>query len=177
MSDPAELPVVPAFTEANIERALIDAQGDLFVASQLLGHVTVLKVDRAIRASERLQAVFLTIKEVKALPEYDRTSQERLEQEIARRMTFYRADGLEALHELATMAVGENSAMAQVKLAAAARLSGGMEREASSDLEETLRELNESYHLNAPRIKITRQTTIEMSPDERVIDGEASPAP
>jgi hypothetical protein len=40
----------PAFNEANIERALIEAQGDLFVAAQLLGHVTVLKLDRAIRA-------------------------------------------------------------------------------------------------------------------------------
>lgn len=168
--------VVPAFNEGNIEKALIDAQGDLFVASQLLGHVTVLKLDRSIRASERLQALFLTIKQVKALPEYDRASQERLEQEIARRMTFYRADGLEALHELATMPVGENSAMAQVKLAAAARLSGAMERGGSSELEETLRELNENYHREAPRIKITRQTSIEIGSGERVIDGTAAPA-
>jgi hypothetical protein len=168
--------IAPAFNEANIEKALIDAQGDLFVAAQLLGHVTMLKVDRAIRASDRLQAVFLTIKEVKQLPEYDKASQERLEQEIARRMTFYRADGLEALHELATMPVGENSAMAQVKLAAAARLSGTMDRETSSELEDTLRALNDEYHRNAPRIKVTRQTIIEMGPDERVIDSTAQPA-
>lgn len=167
--------IAPAFNEANIEKALIDAQGDLFVAAQLLGHVTMLKVDRAVRASDRLQAVFLAIKDVKR--EYDRISQERLEQEIARRMTFYRADGLEALHQLATMSIGENSAMAQVKLAAAARLSGAMDRESSSELEETLRDLNDQYHRNAPRIKVTRQTIVEMSPpDERVIDGTASPA-
>lgn len=176
MSEPPSLSIVPSFNEASIEKALIDAQGDLFVASQMLGHVTVLKLDRAIRSSQRLQAVFLTIKEVKALPEYDRASQERLELEIARRMTFYRADGLEALHELATMPVGENSAMAQVKLAAAARLSGAMERETSSELEDTLRELNEQYHLHAPRIKITRQTSIEIGPQERTIDATSTPA-
>lgn len=168
--------IVPAFNEASIERALIEAQGDLFVASQSLGHVTVLKLDRAIRASERLQAVFLAIKEVKALPEYDRASQERMEQEVARRMTFYRADGLEALHELATMTIGENSAMAQVKLAAAARLSGTMERAAGSEIEETLRDLNEQFHRNAPRIKVTRQLIVEMQPAEHVIEGSASPA-
>lgn len=166
--------VVPAFNEASIERALVEAQGDLFTASQLLGHVTVMKLNRAIRASERLQAVYLAIKDV--VNEYDRISQERLEQEIARRLTFYRADGLQALHDLATMPVTDNSAMAQVKLAAAARLAGGTERESSNDLEETFRELNEQYHLHAPRIKVTRQTVIEMSPGERTIDGESAPA-
>lgn len=168
------LPPVPAFNAENIERALIDAQGDIFTAAQLLGHVTALKLDRAIRLDPRLQAVFLTIKEVKALPEYERVSQERLEIEVARRMTFYRADGLEALHELATMAIGDNSAMAQVKLSAAARLAGGVgERESGSDLEETLRTLNEQYHQHAPRIKLTRTTSVEISPPENVIEGQA----
>lgn len=176
MSEIDPLPVAPAFNEANIEKAILDAQGDLFVASQLLGHVTILKLDRAIRATERLQTVFLTIKEVKALPEYDRASQERIEQEVARRMTFYRADGLEALHDLATMSIGDNSAMAQVKLAAAARLTGSMgQGETKSDLEQTLRDLNEQYHLNAPRIKLTRTTSIEIGPNERVIESSASP--
>jgi len=177
MTDAAPLPPVPAFNEASIERALIDAGGDLFVASQLLGHVTMMKLDRAIRVSERLQAVFLTIQEVKALPAYDKMSQERLELEVQRRMAFYRADGLEAIHELATMPVGDNSAMAQVKLAAAARLVGGAgEREGESDIQQVLRDLNDQYHQHATRLKITRQTSIEIGPEERVIEG-APPTP
>lgn len=172
---PTPPPPAPAFNAENIERALIDAQGDLFVAGQLLGHVTMMKVDRAIRADDRLQAVYLAIKEVKANG-YDKMSQERLELEVARRMTFYRADGLEAIHELATMPIGDNSAMAQVKLAAAARLTGPMgEREGSNELQETLRQLNESYHQEAKRIKITRQTSIEIGPEERVIDSTSTP--
>lgn len=168
--------ITPAFNAANIERALMDAQGDLFIAAQLMGHVTVLKLDRAIRADERLQQVFLSIQQVKALPEYDRISQEQLEIEVARRMTVYRADGLEAIHELATMAIGENSAMAQVKLAAAARLAGSaVEKDQGSDLENTLRELNETYHQLAPRIKLTRTTVLEIGSPERTIEGETPP--
>jgi hypothetical protein len=168
-----DLDVVPCLNEPNIENALIEAQGDLFVASQLLGHVTVLKLDRFIRASERLQNVFLAIKQVKALPEYDKISQAQLEAEIARRMTVYRSDALESLHELATMKLTDNSAMAQVRLAAAARLTGPTgESSQGSDMEATLRELNEQYHANAPRIKITRTQIIEMGPQEKVIDAD-----
>lgn len=168
-------PVIPSFNAENIRRALLDAQGDLFIAAQLLGHVTVLKLDRAIRADESLQKTFLAIKQVKSLPEYDRISQEQLEVEVTRRMAVYRADALDSLHELATMPIDKNSAMAQVKLAAASRLAGSAaEKDQGSDLETTLRELNESFHRNAPRLKITR-TQIELS-SERVIEGDASQA-
>jgi hypothetical protein len=170
------LPVVPSFNAASIERAILSAQGDLFVAAQLLGHVTVLKLDRAIRADERLQQVYLTVKQVKALPEYDKASQEALEVEITRRLSIYRSDALDALHELATMPVDANSAQNQVKFAAAAKLAGGMgERESSTGIEQTLRELNESYHREAPRMKITR-TQVEIIPQERAIEGSATPA-
>lgn len=168
----------PSFNEASIEQALMDAQGDLHVASQLLGHVTVMRLDRAIRKSQRLQVLYTTIKDVKALPEYDRVSQERLETEVARRMTFYRSDGLEALHDLATMDIGDNSAMAQVKLAAAARLAGSVNDSGmDTDMEAVMRQLNQDYHANAPRIRITRQTSIEIGPSERVIEGVAQPSP
>jgi hypothetical protein len=148
------------------------------VAADLLGNVTVLKLDRAVRRSERLQGVFLAIKQVKALPEYDRITAEQLEAEIVRRLTVYRADALDSLHELATMDHGENSAMAQVRLAAAARLTGPMggTKDVGSDLEQTMRELNEAYHREAPKIKVTRQTTIEISRDERVVEGSAAHA-
>jgi len=166
----SETDLVPQFNETTIRQALLDAQGDLFTASQLLGHVTVMKLDRAIRQSEMLQNVFLTIKQVKALPEYDRISQEQLEIEVARRQSVYRADGLEVLHELATMEHGDNSAMAQVRLAAAARLIGPTaEKEGGNEIQQTLAELNASFHANAPRIKMTRTTIIEMGPQENVV--------
>jgi len=162
--------LVPQFNETTIRQALLDAQGDIFTAAQLLGHVTVMKLDRAIRQSIELQNVFLTIKQVKALPEYDRISQEQLEVEVARRQSVYRADGLEVLHELATMEHKDNSAMAQVKLAAAARLIGPTaEKEGVNELQQTLADLNAAYHQNAPRIKIQRTTTIEMGPQERTV--------
>jgi len=60
------------------------------------------------------------------------------------------------------MPVGENSAMAQVKLAAAARLAGGVERDqGGSDVAQTLAALNEAYHRDAPRIKSVRERVIE----------------
>lgn len=174
MTDAAAAPIVPAFNADTIEQALKDAQGDLLIASQLLGHVTMMRLDRAIRADPRLQAVFLTIKEVKSSPEYEKASQERLELEVQRRMTFYRADGLEALHELAVMQITDNSAMAQVKLSAAARLAGGaVEKEGASDLAKTLAELNDAFHRHAPRIKVTRET-IEIGPNEKVIEAQPS---
>lgn len=168
--------VVPAYNEANIEKALLDARGDIFLAAQLMGHVTALKLDRDIRASERLRAVYLTIEQVKADPDYDRLSQERLEAEISRRMTMYRSDALDAMHALAVMPVGDNSAMMQVKLSAATKLSGGVEHaEANDDMGSVMRELNERYHKEAPRLKVTRERmTVEvLGGAEMPIEGSA----
>lgn len=175
MTDSAPAPVDPAYNDANIEKALIDAHGDLNIASQLMGHVTVAKLHRSIRVSDRLQAVFLAIEQAKTLPEFDRISTEQLEQEIARRLVLYRSDGLEAIHELAVMPIGDNSAMAQVKLAAASRLAGPTNDQGkSTEIEETLRELNERFHTEAPRIRLTRErTTLEVMPRENMI--ESSP--
>lgn len=168
--------IAPSWNEANIEKALKDARGDLFIAASLMGHVTVTKFLNAVRSSENLRAVYLAIEQIKAHEDFDRISQEQLELEVARRMTVYRADGLEALHALATMPIVKNSAMAQVKLAAASRLAGpAAERGQGAEIEATLRELNEAFHREAPRIKITR-TQIEVTPGERVIEGNASPA-
>lgn len=176
MTDESPAPIVPQFTEDNIEAALMQAQGDLNVASQLMGHVTVAHLDRAIRRSDRLQNVFLTIKQVKSLPEYDRLSAEQLELEIQRRLVIYRSDAIESIHKMATMDFKDNSAMAQVALSAAARLAGTVGGvDTHSDVDQTLRELNERFHTEAPRIKLTRErTTIEFAPRDGglVIDAE-----
>ena len=40
---------VPTLTEEQIKRALIESQGDLWIASQALGNYTVVQLDRFIR--------------------------------------------------------------------------------------------------------------------------------
>jgi hypothetical protein len=152
--------VVPALSESSIKDALIAGRGDLWTASQMLG-ITALKLDRAIRLSEDLQNVFLSLKQVRALPDYDRLSLQQIEAEVASRMVLYRSDALDALHALATMPIDENSAQNQVKLLAASRLSGPMEGQAGSELDQTLRLLNEEYQQKAPRIKSIRERIVE----------------
>lgn len=153
-----------------IEKALRDARGDLFVASQLLG-CTALKLDRAIRASPDLQALYLAIEQV-AATDYERKSAPLFEAEVSRRMALYRSDALDALHDLATMPVDKNSAQNQVKLLAATRLAGPQGEQSSvGDIDLTLRQLNEDYHRAAPRIKSVRERVITFDNEPREISG------
>jgi len=153
-------------TEDGIEAALVEARGDTFIASQLLGMgVTALRVDRAIRVSARLQAVVAGIQDVKGTEAYLEATARDFHRAIDRRMSLYRIAGLDALHELASMPLDENSAQNQVKLAAAARLAGpAAESGGDGELVETLRELNQQYHESAPRIRVMRQTLVEITP-------------
>ena len=163
-------------TEDGIEAALIEARGDIFVASQLLGMgVTALRVDRAIRVSARLQAVVAGIQDVKGTDVYLEATARDFHRAIERRMSLYRIAGLDALHDLASMPIDENSAQNQVKLAAAARLAGPpSESQEGGELAETLRELNQLYHESAPKIKIMRQTLVEITPQP---ERDVSPPP
>lgn len=156
-------------TEDNAKAALIEARGDIFVASQLLS-VTAIRLNRAIQVSATLQAT------VDAIKEYGQgVSDAVIQKAISQRLGLYRVAGLDALHDLATMPIDTNSAQNQVKLAAAARLAGTAEAEAGSDTSELLRELNNSYQQNAPRLRVTREKlTIERLPPERVV-GEGAP--
>lgn len=149
-----------------MKAALVESRGDLFVASQLLG-ITAIRLDRAIQVSEILQAALDVSKE-----RSQGISDGQIHSEIARRVGLYRVTGLDALHDLAAMPIDENSAQNQVKLAAAARLAGGLEHGGAGDgMAETLRELGELYQKHAPRLKVTRERmTVELSsPDERVV--------
>ena len=156
-------------TEPGIEAALIEARGDIFVASQLLGMgVTALRVDRAIRVSAALQAVVAGIQDVKGTERYLEATALDFHRAIERRMSLYRIAGLDALHELASMPLDANSAQNQVKLAAAARLAGpAAESGEGGEMVETLRLLNEQYHESAPRIRVMRQTLIEITPQSQ----------
>ena len=161
----ATLPASP-FNEENGKAALIEARGDLFVAAQWLA-MPAMRLRRYIEASPVLTATLETLRqrETKALPI------EAIHKAIEDRLAMYRVAGLDALHDLATMPLDKNSAQNQVKLAAAARLAGDQGSFGSGDgLADTLRELNQSYVENAPRLRVTREKlTIETVPAERVV--------
>jgi len=143
--------------------ALIEARGDIFIASQLLG-ITALRLNRAIQLSPLLQATLDT-----TATAHKGLSKELLNEAIEQRLGIYRVAGLDALHELATMPLDKNSAQNQVKLAAAARLAGSPEEGgAGGEVGEALRALNQAYHEHAPRLRIVREKlTVELAPGER----------
>lgn len=160
-----------ALTEETAKSAIIEARGDIFVASQLL-RITAIRLDRAIAISPILQAVLDECRKKDSRPLTDDVLREAVE----RRVALYRVAGLDALHELATMPLDANSAQNQVKLAAAARLAGTTEGSSGAgDLAETLRELNDLYQKEAPRLRVVRErVTIETVPEEKTVSQETS---
>lgn len=160
-----------SLTESGINDAIIEARGDIFIAAQLLG-ITAIRLNRAIRVSPILQATLDTIPRLSnGIPA------EEIHSAIESRISLYRVTGLDALAELATMPLDSNSAQNQVKLAAAARLAGETSTiGGGAEVADTLRVLNEKYHQAAPRIRVIRQTLIEMAPGEREIAEEHPPS-
>jgi hypothetical protein len=148
-------------TEDSIKTALIEARGDIFIASQMLG-ITALRMTRAIQVSPILQAT------MEAIPENSEAPLDSIRKAVEQRLVIYRVVGLDALADLATMPINSNSAQNQVKLAAASRLAGSAESGLSgSEVDQTLRLLNDEYQKHAPRIKVTRERmTVEMMPSE-----------
>jgi predicted DNA-binding protein (UPF0251 family) len=169
-------PAYKQLTEASIKEALIEARGDIFIASQLLG-VTAMRVHRAIQIHPVLQTI---ASESKAAGEG--IPAKVIAEAIEARLQLYRVAGLDELHALATMEISENSAQNQVKLAAAARLAGETSHgSVGGELAEALRDLNVDYHQNAPRIRVVRQTLVEISPQTqepvgRVVDQQSIPS-
>jgi len=146
--------------------ALIEARGDIFISSQLLG-ITAIRLNRAIQVSPLLQATRDSISLLGA-----GVSEAELHSAIEQRVALYRVAGLDALHDLATMPIDDNSAQNQVKLAAAVRLAGPTEGlSGEGGMAETLKELSELYQQHAPRLRVIRErTTVELTPtDERVV--------
>ena len=169
MSDTHPIAVPLAFNAGNIKQAITDARGDVFVASQLLG-VTALRFQKALGASEELQQVYMAARETTANEKFAAASSEDFHAAVETRLSMYRVTGLDALHDLAAMPISDNSAQNQVKLAAAARLAGSVDgMNGGGDIADTLRALNDMYHKEAPRIRITRET-IEVQGGERVIN-------
>ena len=175
----SEQPAYLTVTEDGMKAALVEARGDIFIASQLLS-ITATRLDRAIRVSATLQAVVAGIQDAKDSEGYLTASTQDFQRAIERRTAIGRIVGMDALHDLASIPVTEeNSAKLQVKLAAAARLVGPSEGSSGGgELAETLRQLNHDYHEQAPRLKIVRERlTVEVSPsqpaDVSAIPGES----
>ncbi|RQQ54314.1 hypothetical protein [Burkholderia stagnalis] len=149
-------------SEQSIKDALVEAKGDIFLASTTLD-CTAQELDRYIRASSELQQYAAAIEKVKIDPAYSRMSAEQFENELADLTRAYKVVGLEELHGLATMDHKGSAAMAKVKLQAAISLRGGEQRVAGDrEIEHALSELNQLYHQNAPRIKEIRQTVVKL---------------
>lgn len=171
---PTDLPAAPSYlnlTEDSAKRCLIEARGDIFIASQMLG-ITATRLNRAIQVSATLQAA------VDAIESSGKgVSEEALRNAVESRIAIGRVVGLDSLIDLASMPIDANSAQNQVKLMAAQRLAGGLEHGSTGGaLEDTFRELSDLYHQHAPRVRLVRErTTIEVSAAEPRVVSDQEP--
>lgn len=94
----------------------------------------------------------------------------------AKKLELYSVDGLDALHDLAMMPITPNPLLNQIKYMAASRLAGPAQEQQApiSEVDGTLRRLNEQFHRSAPRIKSVRERviTFDSPPEPRLINGE-----
>jgi hypothetical protein len=154
-------------SEASIKAVLTETKGDLFLAACALD-CTVRELDQYIRRSPLLQVFASTVEQVKSDPGYDRMSAEQFEAQVTILSRSYKLDGLNEIHTLAMMPIGESAAMAKVKLDAAVALRGGASQTGhGGEAEAALAELNQLYQANAPRIREIRTTVVTLT-DERV---------
>lgn len=171
-ASPTEKPERPSYltlTEDTAKRALIEARGDIFIASQML-NIPALRLNREIKVSPALQSVIDAVRELGK-----GVSEAALREAVDSRMAMYRVVGLDALHDLAAMPIDENSAQNQVKFAAAARLTDGLAGGSTGgEMADTFKELADLYQQHAPRVRLVRErTTVEISaPAERVVNDE-----
>lgn len=156
-------------TESDLKEAIRLSAGDLFLASEY-SRLSPIRLKHAIELSPALQtALELSRKHAGTVLPPDVVNRA-----IEDRLAVYRVAGLDALNELATMPISRNSAQNQVKLAAAARLAGSPEGSGGSDeFSSLMRDLNQSYQENAPRLRVTRERlVVETVPAEKVIQPE-----
>lgn len=153
-------------SEASIKSALVEAKGDIFLAACALD-CSAHELDRYIRRSKELQNFTVAIEQIKVDAAYASMSAQQFEAQLDDMTRALRVEGLNEIHKLATMEFGDSAALAKVKLDAAIALRGGnSSARGNSESENTLAELNQLYHANAPRIREIRQTVVTLS-DER----------
>lgn len=162
---------------AKIREALHTCNWDLPLAARTL-EMSLTQLDDALRQSKIIpKALSQWKRDLQRLPrlsqEYRRISLERIEEDLLRRHALYRSDAVDAIHALAMMPITDASGLMQVKLAAAVTLYKETgDRTVGSEIDATLRALNDAYHQNAPRIKSIRERTIEFETEPKLIAGE-----
>lgn len=149
-------------TEERAHEVLVKARGDIFITAQLL-KISVIQLRHFIKGSTTLQKAVQATQEKAVEGDVTALSDQQYADAIADRERLYRIVALDAIHDLAVMPISDKSSQNSVKLAAASRLAGPTAQEsASTEIAETLRQLNDAYQSQAPRIKLVRETvTIE----------------
>lgn len=147
-------------TEPLLRDYLKEARGDLFIAASMAG-CTPGQLRRCLRASPSLQVYYLAIERVKENGEFEKFSNDEFERALDAAAREYQYDGLEAIHEIATMRA-DTAALYEVKLKAAIALRGNAGGNQGGDTAAILAELNELYHRNAPRIKEIRTQHVQI---------------
>lgn len=135
-------------TQKSVEKALIDARGDILLASKIL-RLSLREFDNVLRAIPGIDALLGQIEEVKAdNPAYAKMSGEWFERQCVRAISLYRLAALESLYELATMEMTDKAAMMNVKREAAVNLWGGDKGGTggvAGELTEFFKSLNDDY--------------------------------
>lgn len=166
---PPKVPVsadfIPKPPPPTIAQALKESGGSLVLAASRLG-VSVSKLDNAIQMSRpgKWPAFVRALQRVKLTEEYRKMSLAQIAEDIERRVMLYRSEALDAIRDLATMPLSDNSAQNQVKLAAAIRLYGETREKVANDaISEVLRSINEDFRESAPRLRTIRREIQEMT--------------
>lgn len=156
-------------SEDNLKSLLATTRGDLFQTACLC-RLTFRELDGLIRRSDVLANYYKSIQQVKNDPEYSSLSDRQFAENVDYLVRQYRFEGLQVIHEIATMPA-DSAAMYDVKLKAAVQLRGGEIGAGGASAENILAELREAYEHNRPRIAEIRQTVI------RLEDRSAPPQP
>ena len=149
--------------------ALMSAKGDLFLSASYLG-VTARELTGYIRASDELQAFVAAINTVKNDSGFEKLSAAQFTDRLATLTREYQVDGIEVVHELATMSF-DSAAMADVKLKAAINLrgvAGAVIQNIQQD--QVMAELNQLYQQSAPRIRSVRLAQIDYIQEPSPLD-------
>jgi hypothetical protein len=150
---------------ADIREAIKKSKGSAVRAARML-KMTVSELEKQYDFQREMSKYLQDFRDemAKDNPEYINRTLSEVEEDMRKRAVFYRAEALEALHDLASLPVDAetNSALAQVKLIAAQRLYQETgQTDNPNDMESTLRVLNQRFQEAAPRIKQIRERIIQ----------------